>query len=98
MKRYFQKLALGNCDEVVGVLATVTIPTASRLKQSPAHSVVAAPDDGRCKVEHPTGDMEVFLDTAEDSSIRGAGTIRTARKLFDERVLGQPLSIRGRKL
>ena len=70
----------------VGVLAAVTIATASRLKQSPAHSVVAAPDDGRYKVEHPTGDMEVFLDIAENGSINAAGTIRTARKLFDGRV------------
>ncbi len=70
----------------VGVLAAVTIATASRLKGSPAHSVVAAPDDGRYKVEHPTGDMEVFLDIAENGSIKGAGTIRTARKLFDGQV------------
>ncbi|MBB3594878.1 2-methylaconitate cis-trans-isomerase PrpF [Rhizobium sp. BK529] len=70
----------------VGVLAAVTIATASGLKESPAHSVVAAPDDGRYKVEHTTGDMEVFLDIAENGSIKGAGTIRTARKLFDGRV------------
>jgi 4-oxalomesaconate tautomerase len=27
--------------------------------------------------------MEVFLDLGEDGSIKGAGTVRTARKLFD---------------
>lgn len=70
----------------VGVLAAITVATATRLKGSPAAEFVDAPEDGRYLVEHPTGSMEVFLDIAEDGSIRGAGNIRTARKLFDGRV------------
>ncbi len=70
----------------VGVLAAVTIATATRLRKSPAHSVVATPQDGRYNVEHPTGEMEIFLDTTEEGFVKGAGTIRTARKLFDGRV------------
>lgn len=27
--------------------------------------------------------MEVFIDIAHDGSIKGAGSVRTARKLFD---------------
>jgi 4-oxalomesaconate tautomerase len=34
-------------------------------------------------IEHPTGDMEVFLDIGPDGRVKGAGTIRTSRKLFD---------------
>ena len=33
-------------------------------------------------IEHPTGAAEVFLDLAPDGTLRGAGTVRTARKLF----------------
>ncbi|MFT4180832.1 MAG: 4-oxalomesaconate tautomerase [Rhizobium sp.] len=70
----------------VGVLAAVTVATATRLAGSPAAEVASAPSDGRYLIEHPTGSMEVFLDIGEDGSIRGAGTVRTARKLFDGRV------------
>ncbi|WP_341487769.1 4-oxalomesaconate tautomerase [Pararhizobium sp. A13] len=67
----------------VGVLAAVTIATATRLAGSPAQLLALAPDDGRYQIEHPTGSMEIFLDLADDGSIRGAGTVRTARKLLD---------------
>lgn len=67
----------------VGVLAAVTVATATRLKQGPAADLATTASDGRYQIEHPTGAMEVFLDFAEDGSIKGAGTIRTARKLFD---------------
>lgn len=70
----------------VGVLAAVTVATATRLQRSPAGALVRAPKDGRYRIEHPTGEMEVFLDTSEDGMIKAAGTIRTARKLFDGRV------------
>ncbi|MEZ2130813.1 MULTISPECIES: 4-oxalomesaconate tautomerase [unclassified Sinorhizobium] len=69
----------------VGVLAAVTVATATRLEGSPAAECVSTPEDGLYKVEHPTGAMEVFLDLAADGSIKAAGTIRTARKLFDGR-------------
>lgn len=67
----------------VGVLAAVTVATATRLKQGPAADLATTASDGRYQIEHPAGAMEVFLDFAEDGSIKGAGTIRTARKLFD---------------
>jgi len=67
----------------VGVFAAITVATASRLAAGPAAAVAVQPEDGRFRIEHPTGEMEVFLDIAEDGTIRGAGNIRTARKLFD---------------
>ncbi|WFU12151.1 4-oxalomesaconate tautomerase (plasmid) [Rhizobium sp. CB3090] len=70
----------------IGVLAAVTVATATRLKNSPAGKLVNAPSGGRYEIEHPTGSMEVFLDLDSRGEIRGAGTIRTARKLFDGRV------------
>ncbi|MQB42649.1 4-oxalomesaconate tautomerase [Rhizobium sp. ICMP 5592] len=70
----------------VGVLAAVTVATATRLAGSPAAQLATAPSDGRYLIEHPTGAMEVFLDIGDDGSIKGAGTVRTARKLFDGRV------------
>jgi 4-oxalomesaconate tautomerase len=57
------------------------VPT--RLVGSPAHGLVEAPSDGRYVIEHPTGDMEVFLDIGPDGRVKGAGTTRTSRKLFD---------------
>lgn len=70
----------------VGVFAAITVATATRLEASPAAAVAIKPTDGRYRIEHPTGEMEVFLDIADDGTITGAGTIRTARKLLDGRV------------
>ncbi|ASW10179.1 4-oxalomesaconate tautomerase [Rhizobium sp. 11515TR] len=75
----------------VGVLAAVTVATSTQLAGSPAHALSTAPADGRYRIEHPTGDMEIFLDLDGDGGIRGAGTIRTARKLFDGRVFPAPI-------
>jgi 4-oxalomesaconate tautomerase len=77
----------------VGVLAAVTVATATRLEGSPAYQLAHAPDDGNYVIEHPTGSMDVFLDLREDGSILGAGTIRTARKLFDGLVFPRGESI-----
>ena len=67
----------------VGVFAAITVATATRLADSPANALAAQPSDGRYQIEHPTGAMEVFLDVGEDGELRGAGSVRTARKLFD---------------
>jgi 4-oxalomesaconate tautomerase len=70
----------------VGVFAAVSVATACLLPGSPAHALARVPSDGRFRVEHPSGALEVFLDIGPDGTVRGAGTIRTARKLFDGRV------------
>ncbi|MBT9372849.1 4-oxalomesaconate tautomerase [Rhizobium sp. CSW-27] len=67
----------------VGVFAAITVATATRIAGSPAEALAVQPPDGRYLVEHPTGAMEVFLDIADDGTLLGAGSVRTARKLFD---------------
>ncbi|AKR57772.1 4-oxalomesaconate tautomerase [Devosia sp. H5989] len=67
----------------VGVLAAVSVATACLTPGSIAADLAHIPADGRFLIEHPTGALEVYLDLAADGAIRGAGTIRTARKLFD---------------
>lgn len=67
----------------VGVFAAVSVATACLLPDSPAAALAVIPPDGRFAIEHPTGAVEVFLDIAPDGSLRGAGTIRTARKLME---------------
>lgn len=79
----------------VGVLAAVTVATATRLPGSPAHALVHAPTDGNYVIEHPTGVMDVFLDLDDSGQIRGAGTIRTARKLFDGFVFARGTRLPG---
>jgi 4-oxalomesaconate tautomerase len=70
----------------VGVLAAVSVATATLLPGSVADGLARLPPDGRFLVEHPTGAAEVFLDLGPDGRVIGAGTIRTARKLFDGQV------------
>ena len=67
----------------VGVFAAVSVATACLLRDGPARALAEVSADGRFRVEHPTGALEVFLDIGPDGEVRGAGTIRTARKLFD---------------
>jgi 4-oxalomesaconate tautomerase len=74
----------------VGVFAAVSVATACLLPGSPAAALAQVPSDGRFRVEHPTGAAEVFLDIGPDGAVRSAGTIRTARKLFDGRVFPLP--------
>ncbi|MFT4249244.1 MAG: 4-oxalomesaconate tautomerase [Pseudomonas sp.] len=70
----------------VGVFAAISLATASLLPEGPAASVARRPPDGRFRIEHPSGAMDAFLDLGPDGEIRGAGMLRTARKLFDGRV------------
>jgi 4-oxalomesaconate tautomerase len=70
----------------VGVFAAISVATACLLPGSVAQALAHLPPDGRFRIEHPTGELEVFLDIAADGTVRGAGTLRTARKLFDGRV------------
>lgn len=70
----------------VGVFAAVSVASACLLPESPAAALAVLPPDGRFAVEHPTGAAEVYLDIAPDGTLRGAGTIRTARLLMEGRV------------
>ena len=73
----------------IGVLAAVSVATACLLPQGPAARLAVLPADGRFAVEHPGGAAEVLLEL-RDGQVTGAGTLRTARKLFDGRVFPVP--------
>jgi len=72
----------------VGVFAAISAATACLMPESPAAQLASIPADGRFHVEHPSGSSEVMLDIAPDRTVRGAGSLRTARKLMDGRVFG----------
>ena len=73
------------CHASIGVFAAVTVASACLVEGSPAAKLAVLPGDGRFAIEHPSGAAEVVIET-EAGEITGAGTIRTARKLFDGRV------------
>jgi len=70
----------------IGVFAAVSVATACLLPEGPAQALARLPADGRFLIEHPSGAAEVFLDHDATGHVRGAGTIRTARKLMAGRV------------
>lgn len=67
----------------IGVFAAVSAATACLLPGTIAGGIAqAAPAQGPMLVEHPSGAVPVVIDR-EGYEIKGAGMIRTARKLFD---------------
>lgn len=66
----------------IGVLAAVSVATACLLPNGPAAAMAHLPKDDRFAIEHPSGAVEVLLQR-RDGVVIGAGTLRTARKLFD---------------
>lgn len=70
----------------IGVFAAVSVATACTLPGSPAAEMAVIPPDGRFLIEHPTGAAEVLIETDASGAMVAAGTMRTARKLFDGRV------------
>ena len=54
-----------------------------------SESQVYSPADGRFLIEHPTGAAEVLLRFDPAGDVVSAGTLRTARKLFDGRVFSR---------
>ena len=71
----------------VGVFAAISVASACLTAGSPAQALAQVPPDGRFLIEHPSGALEVFLDIGAGGTLQGAGSIRTARKLFDGLVL-----------
>ncbi len=78
------------CHASIGVLAAVSVATACRIADSPAGKIARLPDDGRYVIEHPSGSAEVLLETDAAGNVTSAGTLRTARKLFDGMVFPGP--------
>jgi 4-oxalomesaconate tautomerase len=78
------------CHATIGVFAAVSVATACTLPGSPAASVAVLPEDETFAVEHPGGAAEVLLERDATGRVVAAGTLRTARKLFDGRVFPVP--------
>ena len=78
------------CHATIGVFAAVTVATACTLQGSPAGRLASLPDGNVFRIAHPTGAAEVILRRAPDGTVTQAGTLRTARKLFDGRVFAAP--------
>ena len=78
------------CHAGIGVFAAVSVATACVVPGSPAGGLARLPSDGRFLIEHPTGAAEVLIERDADGAVIGAGTLRTARKLFDGRVFPGP--------
>ena len=70
----------------IGVFAAVSVATACTLEGSPAAALAIIPPDGRFLIEHPGGAAEVLIETDAAGRMIAAGTLRTARKLFDGQV------------
>jgi len=69
----------------IGVLAAVSVATASLLEGSPAAEVADIPEGRRktLSVEHPTGEMSCVLEVDDAGQVVSAALLRTARKLMD---------------
>lgn len=78
------------CHASIGVFAAVSVATACTLRHGPAARLAVLPADGIFRIEHPTGAAEVFVERDAEGAVTGAGTMRTARKLFDGRVFPGP--------
>ncbi|MDK3072576.1 4-oxalomesaconate tautomerase [Sedimentitalea sp. JM2-8] len=74
------------CHATIGVFAAVSVATACVLESGPAAETAALPDDRIFVIEHPSGATEVLVERDEAGRVLRAGTLRTARKLFDGRV------------
>ena len=78
------------CHAGIGVFAAVSVAAACILPEGPAAAVASVPEAGPFGVEHPTGAAEVVLERGPGGEIVAAGTLRTARKLFDGLVFPAP--------
>jgi 4-oxalomesaconate tautomerase len=78
------------CHASIGVLGAVSVATACLIPGSPAANLAAIPQ-GKTKslsIEHPTGEMTIIAEMADDGSVESTAVLRTARKLFDGTVFG----------
>jgi len=71
------------CHASIGVLAAVSVATACLLPDGPAARRAVLPQGEIFVVEHPSGSVEVMLERDAQGEVIRAGTLRTARKLFD---------------
>lgn len=70
----------------IGVMAAVTVATACLTPGSVASHFADIREGDEFAVEHPSGAIKVILMRNADGEVTAAGTVRTARKLFDGHV------------
>jgi 4-oxalomesaconate tautomerase len=73
------------CHASIGVLGAVSAATACLLPNSPAAALAHVPPERvkNVQIEHPLGATQITLELNDFDEVICAGTIRTARKLFD---------------
>ncbi|WLD58458.1 4-oxalomesaconate tautomerase [Salinispirillum sp. LH 10-3-1] len=78
------------CHASIGVLGAVSVATACAIPGSIAAEFSSVGSERRLTidVEHPIGKTTVVLTRDDDGQMKGAGILRTARKLFDGTVFG----------
>lgn len=76
--------------ESIGVLCAVSVATACLLPEGPAATLSQRPDGiaPLVEIEHPSGSLPLALQLNDTGAVVEAGSIRTARKLFDGIVFG----------
>jgi 4-oxalomesaconate tautomerase len=71
------------CHASIGVLAAVSVASATLLDGSPAADMAKSAPDHRIAVEHPLGLSNIILGVDKHQNVVSAALERTARKLFD---------------
>ena len=70
----------------IGVLGAASVAAACRIRGSVADGICVANDEDILDVEHPSGQLTVDIDVAENNGsylVRRSALLRTARKLMD---------------
>jgi 4-oxalomesaconate tautomerase len=80
------------CHDAIGVLGAVSVATACMIDGSVAATVANLPEGPKklLRIEHPSGEFAVELETRLDNGvvvIERSSLLRTARRLFEGRVL-----------
>jgi 4-oxalomesaconate tautomerase len=78
------------CHATIGVFAAVTVATACTLPDGPARALVTRPAGNTYAIAHPGGAVDIVLEGDVNGVVLAAGTLRTARKLFDGLVFPSP--------
>lgn len=77
------------CHAAIGVLGAVTVATAAVMPGSVAHSLSQLSDgeEQHLSIEHPSGELSVYLHLNTDGSVAQAALMRTARLIMRGEVL-----------
>lgn len=73
------------CHQTLGVLCAVSIASACARPESPARLVseLTEAQEAIVRLDHPGGALAILLQRDSTGAVTGAGSVRTARKLFD---------------